>query len=82
LELEEQDPEIRRRALGPEDPDTLTAMNNLADSYRSVGRKQESLNLNQQAHEIQKIVLGYEHPDTLCSTRLQLLILQDLGMME
>jgi Tetratricopeptide repeat len=57
-------------------------MNNLAESYRLVGRTQEALKLNQQALEIRKRVLGDDHPDTLESMRFRLLILFDLGMTE
>jgi hypothetical protein len=68
--------------LGPEDPETLQTMSNLANSYRKVGRKQEALALNQHALEMRKRILGDEHPDTLFSIYARLFILRDLGMTE
>jgi tetratricopeptide (TPR) repeat protein len=59
--------EMRRRVLGPENPDTLTSMANLASTYRNQGRWTEAEKLNVQVMEIRKIVLGPEHPDTLTS---------------
>src|SRR5262245_30068044 len=59
--------EIRRRVLGPEHPDTLTSMNNLALSYSGQGRYKEAEVMYQEALEIRKRVLGPEHLDTLWS---------------
>ena len=46
--------EIRKRALGPEHPDTLQSMNNLAVSYRSLGQTNETAQLDQETLEIRK----------------------------
>jgi hypothetical protein len=59
--------EIRKRVLGPEHPDTLASMNNLAVIYWNQGRWSEVEELNVQIMEIRKRVLGPEHPDTLTS---------------
>ena len=59
--------ETRRRVLGPEHPDTLTSMANLASTYSSQGRWTEAEELDVQVMEIRRRVLGPEHPDTLSS---------------
>ncbi len=59
--------ELRRRVLGPEHPDTLTSMSNLAVLYRVHGQYERSETLQTQALEVRRRVLGPEHPDTLTS---------------
>jgi eukaryotic-like serine/threonine-protein kinase len=59
--------ELRRRVLGPEHPDTLTTMNNLASVYDIEGKFAETEALDTQILEIRRRVLGPEHPDTLAS---------------
>ena len=58
---------IERRVLGPEHPDTLALMNNLANGYQSDGKFAQAEALHSQALEAQRRVLGPEHPDTLKS---------------
>jgi tetratricopeptide (TPR) repeat protein len=53
--------------LGPEHPDTLISMNNLANVYWSQGNYEQAETLYGQTMEIQRRVLGSEHPDTLLS---------------
>ncbi|APZ54423.1 Tetratricopeptide repeat-containing protein [Salipiger abyssi] len=53
--------------MGPEHPDTLTSVNNLAVLYRSTGRYGEAEPLYRRALEARERVLGPEHPDTLRS---------------
>jgi eukaryotic-like serine/threonine-protein kinase len=67
-----RDQEERARALftrhrGPDHPDTLRSMNNLANSYYSMNRQAEALQLREEVLEIQKRVLPKDHPDTLNS---------------
>ena len=59
--------EIQRRVLGPEHPDTLHSMNNLANDFLSEGRNADAEKLYRQTLDIQRRVLGPEHPDTLRS---------------
>jgi eukaryotic-like serine/threonine-protein kinase len=59
--------DLRRRVLGPEHPDTLTTMNNLAAVYDIEGKFPETEALFSQILEIRRRVLGPEHPDTLAS---------------
>jgi tetratricopeptide (TPR) repeat protein len=53
------------RVLGPEHPDTLNMINNLAALYWSQGKYEQAEPLIQRALEASERVLGPEHPDTL-----------------
>ena len=55
------------RVLGPQHPDTLTSMGNLASTYVNQGRWKEAEVLDVQVKETRLKVLGAEHPDTLTS---------------
>ena len=55
------------RVLGPEHPDTLTSVNNLAALYQAQGRYAEAEPLYQARARGRERVLGPEHPDTLQS---------------
>ncbi|RDK41730.1 hypothetical protein M752DRAFT_319773 [Aspergillus phoenicis ATCC 13157] len=57
----------RAGMLGPEYPDTLASMANLASIYWNQGRLKEAEELEVQVLELRKRVLGPEHPDTLAS---------------
>ena len=58
---------IRRRVLGPEHPDTLDSINDVANLYRRQGRYEEAEPLYDKALDVRRRVLGPEHPDTLIS---------------
>ncbi|KAF2133614.1 TPR-like protein [Dothidotthia symphoricarpi CBS 119687] len=66
-ELRAKGLEICLRVLGPEHPDTLTSMHNLALTYQSQGRWKEAEELDVQVVEIRTRVLGSKHPKTLGS---------------
>jgi len=51
--------------LGPEHPDTLISMNDLANVYRDEGQYAQAEVLYSQTLEKRRRVLGPEHPDTL-----------------
>ena len=53
--------------LGPEHPDTLESINNLAKTYSDQGKHSEAEELQIHVLETRKRVLGPEHPDTLSS---------------
>ena len=53
------------RVLGPEHPETLSTVNNLAELYRNQGKYELAGPLYQRALEARERVLGSEHPDTL-----------------
>ncbi|KAJ5730155.1 P-loop containing nucleoside triphosphate hydrolase protein [Penicillium malachiteum] len=66
-DLQLQVMETRKEMLGPEHPDTLTSMANLASTYRNQGRWKEAEDLQLQVMETRKEVLGPEHPSALTS---------------
>jgi serine/threonine protein kinase len=65
--LLQQSMEIRRRVLGPEHPDTLNSMNDLAEALRNEGHYAEAEKLQRETLDIRRRVLGPEDPDTLNS---------------
>jgi hypothetical protein len=71
--------EARRRVLGAEHPDTLTAMNNLALTLKSQGDLAGARTLEETALEASRRVLGAEHPDTLTSMNNLASTLQSQG---
>ncbi len=58
---------IREKVLGPEHPDTVTYLNNLAELYKSLGAYAKAEPLYKRALAIREKVLGPEHPDTATS---------------
>ena len=56
---------LSRKVNGPEHPDTLVVMGNLADSYDDAGRMDDALTLREEVLSLRRKVLGPEHPDTL-----------------
>ena len=71
--------DLRRRMLGPEHPDTLTSMQNLAMIYRDQGKYPQAEALNSQILEIRRRVLGLEHSDTLKSMGNLAVVYEDEG---
>ena len=65
LKLREEVLPLRRKVLGPEHPDTLSAMNNLALSYFDAGRRAEALKMREEVLKLRRKVNGPEHLDTL-----------------
>ena len=63
--LQEQALEVRGRLLGKEHPDTLTAMNDLAQALNAQGELAGARQLQEQVLEASARLLGKEHPDTL-----------------
>jgi len=59
--------ETQKKVLGPEHPNTLTSMGNLALTYWNQGRWEEAEKLGVQVLETRKGLLGAEHPRTLGS---------------
>jgi tetratricopeptide (TPR) repeat protein len=59
--------EARQRVRGPEHPDTLASMNNLASTLSAQGDLQGARALEEKVLEASQRVLGQEHPDTLAS---------------
>ncbi len=59
--------ETRKARLGADHPDTLEAMNNLAEAYREDGKLDLALPLYQDTLRLRRARLGADHPDTLVS---------------
>ena len=57
--------DLSRRVLGPEHPDTLVSMNNLAATLQAQGDLAGARGLQEQVLDLSRRVLGAEHPDTL-----------------
>jgi serine/threonine protein kinase len=52
---------------GPDHPDTLASMHNLATSYYALGRHSDALKLFEETLALMKAKLGPDHPNTLAS---------------
>ena len=65
LNLREQVLALELKVNGPEAPDTIKAMNNVAISYGEAGRRDEAIKLGQEVLVLCRKVHGPEHPDTL-----------------
>ncbi len=77
--LQQQSMEIRQRVLGPEHPDTLKSMSNLAFLLDREGHYAEAEKLDRETLDIRRRVLGPEHPDTLASMNNLALVLHAEG---
>jgi tetratricopeptide (TPR) repeat protein len=64
---------------GPDHPDTLRSMGNLAVSYRDLGRHVDALKLSEETLALMKAKLGPDHPDTLASMNNLATIYSSLG---
>ena len=65
LKLFEETLVLRKAKLGPDHPDTLVSMNNLANSYHDAGQNDRALKLYEEALALVKAKLGPNHPLTL-----------------
>jgi tetratricopeptide (TPR) repeat protein len=77
--LQEQVVAVRRRILGMEHPDTLTAMNNLALTLGDQGDFSSARSLQEQILATERRVLGEEHPKTQSSITNLAATLRELG---
>ena len=68
--------------LGPEHPDTLHTVNNLAVGYNIQGQHSEADILNRQTLVAREKVLRSEHPDTLATLNNLVLVCQSQGQLE
>jgi len=78
-ELEEEARALYTKHRGPDHPDTLMAMNNLANSYDALGRASDALKLREETLALRKARLGADHPDTLGSMNNLALSYKTLG---
>jgi tetratricopeptide (TPR) repeat protein len=63
----EQAAALRRQCLGPDDPDTLASIDNLALAYRDAGRLADALPLFEETLNRRQATLRPDHPHTLIS---------------
>src|SRR5216683_2357470 len=64
-DLEQQSLDIRRRLLGPENPDTLASMDDLGGALKESGQFVEAAKMFREEIDIERRVLGPENPQTL-----------------
>ncbi len=67
VEVWEKARATRKAKLGPDHPNTLTSMSNLAGGYWAAGKLDKALPLFEEALPLMKAKLGPDHPDTLAS---------------
>ena len=67
LPLYEETLALRKSKLGPDHPDTLVSMNNLAEGYKAVGNFDRALPLFEETLALEMAKLGPDHPNTLKS---------------
>ncbi|MBL8890579.1 MAG: serine/threonine protein kinase [Planctomycetaceae bacterium] len=67
IELFQSSLKVHTDQLGPNDPQTLTSMDHLAQSYFSSGQLDQALPMFEETLELRKKRLGPEHEDTLRS---------------
>src|SRR5262249_6434233 len=60
--------ERRRSRLGPDHPDTLRSMNNVAVACTALGRHAEARKLHEETLALRTAQLHAQHPDTIQST--------------
>jgi serine/threonine protein kinase/tetratricopeptide (TPR) repeat protein len=58
---------LAKAKFGPEDPNTLAVMSNLASCYRDLGKLDQAIPLYEQTFKLRKARLGPDHPVTLLS---------------
>jgi tetratricopeptide (TPR) repeat protein len=71
--------QIRKKALGPEHPDTANSLNNLAFLYSRIGDYANAEPLFQEAVQLNKKLLGRDHPDTARSLLNQGVLYSQMG---
>jgi eukaryotic-like serine/threonine-protein kinase len=59
---------LRSAVLGPDHPDTLSSMVDLAPTYRLAGRAAEAIPLLEKVLAVRKVNLGPDHPKTQTTT--------------
>jgi hypothetical protein len=65
--------------LGEEHPDTITAMNNLANTLRDQGQLEEAAKMLRAVLEKRRRILGEEYPDTISAMNNLAITLGDQG---
>ena len=79
LKLREETLTLRKAKLGPDHPDTLASMNNLASEYVITGRHAMPSSSSKRRCALLKAKLGPDHPDTLLYMNNLAISYDDLG---
>ncbi|ENH71185.1 Nephrocystin-3 [Fusarium oxysporum f. sp. cubense race 1] len=74
--------EKRRRILGDDHPDTITAMSYLANTLGDQGKLDEALSMGKEVLEKRQRILGDEHPDTITAINNLANTLGDQGKLD
>jgi hypothetical protein len=74
--------EKRQRILGDEHPDTIAAMNNLANTLGHQGKLDEAAWMRKEVLEKRQRTLGDEHPDTIAAMNNLAITLIDQGKLD
>jgi tetratricopeptide (TPR) repeat protein len=82
LPLSEETFRLRKVKLGPDHPETLRSMSNLADNYRAAGRLDAALPLLEEVLRLRKAKFGDDHPDILTSMNNLALGYRDAGKLD
>ncbi|WP_143194038.1 FxSxx-COOH system tetratricopeptide repeat protein [Micromonospora sp. CB01531] len=82
LALLRQAADALNRILGPERPDTVTAMYRLAGGLWSAGRYAEAMQLGESTWHARRRLLGPDHPDTLANASYVALGYRETGRYE
>jgi len=56
---------LSRKANGPEDPDTIVAVGDLAGSYFAAGKMEKGVQLIEEIVAVRRKTSGPSHPDTI-----------------
>ncbi|KAE9394261.1 hypothetical protein BT96DRAFT_1022623 [Gymnopus androsaceus JB14] len=80
--LEEDVLQLHKQGLGEHHPDTLTAMSDLAGTYRTLGKNQAAERLTVQVLQLCKQVAGEHHPQTLDIMANLAVIYRKLGKLD
>ncbi len=73
---------LSRKELGPEHPDTLAFMNDLAGAYQEAGNLDLALPLLEETYKLTKAIVGDDHPNTFTSMNNLALAYQDAGRLD
>ena len=65
--LERESMEIRKRILGPDNPETLAVMSDVANDFIDEGQLAEAVKLSREVSDRQRRTLGPENPQTLAT---------------
>ena len=79
MELQKKVLTLSKEILGDEHPNTLTALNNFANSLRNIGRHNEALEQKQQLLALYTRIFGDENLKTITVMNSLAISLNDLG---